>query len=296
VTRIPKVDLAVSRLAERAPATNAVAVQEISIVSVSSHDGRARSWRITLGRLERVDQHAAVPSGTASVPVFPSQQFAYTNGELFDVPAPSIPPFRANPVLGGFAIGPGSATSCFVELAWGMTAASPNRLLADWPAQGSSLVVTGAYVQVAGAVQIINNGAITPDVVPVFSSMIVPTEGQSTEDNGELSISQESPVLVADNLGTNPKTGGQALFVPDFARRLRVVGVDALRRVPTAGAHTISIVFYDDRGQVCDAALQNATSGTPWLVVPGRAVLVAFYMDPAEAVPFRVLAHWRIAP
>lgn len=117
-------------------------------------------------------------------------------------------------------------------------------------------------------------------------------------------------------------TQGGAVFVPDFARRVRVnavvpfpqfAGVEY--RVPDPGPPPIQLVWYDDNGRVCDAAWQGwsvdtlRTTNLPiffpveWHPVPARAVMLGIYgalsaEDGADLIAANAEAfvHWRLAP
>jgi hypothetical protein len=447
------IDRSQSRLAERVqtgtPGTQPpLNNQEVSIARVVSEDDRARSWRVTFLRLERSDAKAPLHSGDAgnSSPAWISQLYQYAAG---DQNTPAVPPRRSEPVLG--FNGSADVEPVFAQISWGMQTAQASRLIANWPAQGASLVVVGSYVEVFGAYAVFNPGSGVAGEWPVFAATIVPADGLSVEDSGDLSLQQlvgvppftaavfgtlstdgdihagqltppppvgaiapvvldtaglpawqavltaisvsvstfslmvidtAQPVVneVRDNQWFNPTTllwqpsvgnvgavinlgdasltvaqlealinatstlaqvttpdaahaaetfvvtdlsqigsfsasaageEGGAVYVPDFARRVRVVLVTADAnypgannfRVPLTGDPPCQLVWYDDRGDVVDASIQNTSGGggvnSPpvWHAVPARAVMLGIYSQTGTAeVPLQALVHWRIAP
>lgn len=101
-----------------------------------------------------------------------------------------------------------------------------------------------------------------------------------------------------------PTIEGATVYVPDFARRVRIVLVTltapAGTRIPVAGDPVCVIVFYDDRGVEVDEYWQSTSGGNAappaWMPVPARAVMVGIYPNPADGTQYSALIHWRIAP
>lgn len=109
-------------------------------------------------------------------------------------------------------------------------------------------------------------------------------------------------------------TEGGAVYVPDFARRVRVWPAQLLAafagqeyRVPFEGPEPIQMNWYDDSGIVVDVAWSGiirtalndpATMVPPmWLPVPARATTFAVYQVPNSFnTPDTAFIHWRIAP
>lgn len=114
---------------------------------------------------------------------------------------------------------------------------------------------------------------------------------------------------------------GAAVYVPDFARRVRVQGVrqdttyaGVNWRVPQGGPIPLQLVWYDDQGFVVDAAIQGVavdplapslgttTINAPveWQAVPARAVMLGIYgfdyTTDRNTAEDRALVHWRLAP
>jgi hypothetical protein len=293
IETIEPVDIARSRLATRVLVENAPnVIQEVSLCTIESADKRARSWRVSFGRLERRDENAALVDNPAiansAVAVFPSINFAYSAGAMR---LPSNPPRRVNPVMG--TLGPGNffRATVYVELAWGMGDTAPDRMLADWPAQGGSIVVYGKSVHVYAAI-LTPTGATTEEL-PITKATVIPTDGLSTEDGGELSLVQQDTVRA---------TRGAAFYVPDFARRVKLVGVqlqpDGTYRVPFAGEPGLQACWFDDLGNTIDAWLQGGTTNDDddWHAVPGRAVMLGVYKNPDDPAAETAMVHWRLGP
>lgn len=450
------IDRAQSRLAERVATGlqgRPTGGQEVSIARVVSDDMRARAWRVTLSRLERTDERAPLHRNDPgnSSPAFVSMLYTYAAGQE---QTPAVPPRRSEPVLGFTG---GDVEPEFVQIAFGQTTAKANRMIANWPAQGGSIVLVGSYVEVFGAYAVFDPAAGVQGEWPAFQAMITPADGLSLDDSGELSLQQvvgvppftaavfgtlttatdmhagqvtppppvgalagvlldtagspawaavltalvltpvtfsisvidEFPVTadksteVRDDQWWNPTTQlwqaspgnvgvvinvndlnwtvaqleaalgasallavttpdvahaaevfltaasgnavsqigsfaasipgeeGGAVYVPDYARRVRVVltvadpnypGLNNFR-VPLTGDPVCQLVWYDDRGNVVDGALQGTdiSSGVDaevaWHAVPARAVMLGIYSEAGtEEAPLQALVHWRIAP
>ena len=277
-----------SLLAERKAATQTGGdhFDEISLARVVATEEAARSWRITLGRIDRADDLPPLVIGgaTTSASIFVGKLYGYAAGQEL---TPAAPPRRSN----SYAQAGDVFGRHVVQIAWGMDGARAHRLIAHWPAQGGSIVVVGNYAEVwAGAA--IPAGATAQDI-PVFEATIAPTMGVYTDDGGELSIQQ----LQALDTVTN---GNRAVFyVPDFARRVRVVGVeDATLAPPDPGHLPVRLKWFDDLGVVCGSDLQGrCIAEVAWHPVPARAVMLE--VSPITSPPVvasSIFAHWRVAP
>ena len=116
-----------------------------------------------------------------------------------------------------------------------------------------------------------------------------------------------------------PTPGRGAVYVPDFARRVRVVPAvqdtnfaGQEYRIYSKGASPVNLVWYDNQGKVVDIAVQGSIvddvlnepgAGTQtypivWQTVPPSAVILAVYAtDTQSAFPYDVaFIHWRVAP
>lgn len=229
--------LAGSRLADTQAAVVQTGVQEISLAVARATDLTARPWRVTFGRVDRLDGSAlntgtggnAETGGQVAVTAFQSAGYAYTAGFIAE---PAIPPRRSNPVLNpGDPVISSQQSPLFVELAWGLAQAKPFRLLANWPMLGGSLVVVGSYVEVWAGMNVQNPGSppIDPGSYPKFTAAIAPQDGPWVEA-GELSLQQVVPVLPLSPVGStapvqllkdgvaNPTNGGFVLFLVGGAR------------------------------------------------------------------------------
>jgi hypothetical protein len=178
----------------------------VGVARVRMEAGRARTWRITLGRLDRADG-AWIAQGSNQL--FAGQNYQYING----IPATgAIPPRRAMPIFGsGDPSNGATLQQQWVEIAWGtLGGAAPNRLLAHWPMLGGSLVVSGTYVEVWGASAINFQGTppVIPGSVPVYQAQIDPWEGESSIAGDELSLTDSGPIV-------EPLVGGEWSALPD---------------------------------------------------------------------------------
>jgi len=275
----------------------------VSLLKMESEACHARAWRITLQRMDRADRHAPLVPGGApnSVPIVSQAQYGYAAGQQT---APAWPPARSNAVFGN---GANPAAALIVQVAWGMDAANPARMAAHWPAQGASFVVVGSYVEVAASSQGVVDS--TFDIQPAVSAQMAPWEGLPLDASGELSIAGR--VRVLPRVDGPPPTWGGAAYVPDFARRVRVVLVQlddtlggATQSVPSNGDPTCQLGWFDDQGNEIDSAMQGRffppAAGTPlytppvWHEVPAAAVMLTVRGD--QNFDGFALVHWRIAP
>lgn len=106
-------------------------------------------------------------------------------------------------------------------------------------------------------------------------------------------------------------TQGCAVFVPDFARRVKVEVADIQPaflgneyRVPLNGPYPAQLVWYDDFGRVVytefqgrtisanTSGLDGPTEPNAWRPVPATAVMLAVY----SASNAQAFFHWRITP
>lgn len=199
------------------------------------------------------------------------------------------------------------AASLIVQVAWGMDAANPARLAAQWPALGASLVVVGSYVEVQAGSQGVAD--LNQDLQPVVTAQLAPWAGLPLDASGELSIAGQ--IRVRPRADGPPPTWGGVSYVPDFARRVRVVLVqldDTLggntESVPNNGDPTCQIGWFDDQGNEIDSAMQGRffppAAGTPlytppvWHEVPAAATMLTVRGD--QNFDGHALVHWRIAP
>lgn len=171
-----------------------------SLSRAQTDSGLAQAWRVTLSRLERIDNAAAAAPGDAgsSVPIYIAAAYQYY---AWLQQTPVLPPRRAQPVYG--SLDPNNAAGLdanFVEIAWGQGgkdgSGRPNRLVAHWPAQGASIVVVGSYVEVWGAGRVTSLGspAIVPGSWPSFQASIVQDPSVHTEAGAELSLTESIAV------------------------------------------------------------------------------------------------------
>lgn len=285
------------------------AATDQSIVRINTPPQNARAWRVTLERVDRADRHAPLvvgdASGSASVVV--GQIYPYAGG--FQT-APFWPPVRSNPVL-GTSVQPGTPRIS-VQLAWGMGGANPARLAADWPMMGGSIVVVGSYVEVFAALA---GTSVSLQALPVVTAHVVPADGLPTCDGGELSLNQEINVRAFTPAVVGPPfvcaTWGGVAYVPDFARRVKVILTTAdvdmcgeTHSAPFDGDPTCVLTWFDDQSNAIDSSLQGlfrppgaaADLYTPpvWHAVPARATLLAVRGGKAFNQPAQL--HWRIAP
>lgn len=289
-TKIIGADLAKSRLTERlAGIAGKTDNQQLPLATLKSEDGRARAWRVTMSRAERVDNRALLaPNGAElSSPLYAGQLYNYTAG--FQT-APAVPPRRTNPVFGTQVV---NISQLFVEIRFGQEEGRPLMMLGHWPMLGGSVDVYGSFVEVWGGFRV-NNAAVTQPEMANLQAMITPADGLAQRDAGELGLTQE--VLVEPVPGN-----GAVLYVPDFARRVRITSVaTANERVPATGSPVAQLVWYGERGEIVDGALVGQVGSADifspdiWYTVPPAAVLAGLYRT--GLVDFFALLHWRIAP
>lgn len=294
--------LAKSRVAE------SIVVQEgsrretsLARVVVPPHD--ARGWKITLSRAERKDGNAMLAANVDS-PLFVSQSYAYLLG-VQNNPTQD-PPRRSNRVgVGGTGGGSVDCDPPFVELAWGTGEAAANRLIAHWPMTGATLTVFGSYVEVFAGT-FLNYGGNSQEDLPRLAAQIVPLTGNERADaSDELSATTD----VSVSIGYASPGAPAVLYVPDFARRVRVFAVDPNTLRPfDFGQPRLNLEWFDDlpTGSVSPADVNQQGSSVgiapEWNPVPARATMLRIgtpgpNLDCGESFTDVVaLVHWRIAP
>jgi hypothetical protein len=226
----------------------------VGVARVRLDPGHARTWKITLGRLDRADGKWEA-AGTNSL--FVGAQYQYINGLL---PSSTIPPRRANPIFGSGDPSNGALLQQqWVEIAWGTEGgAGTNRLLAHWPMLGGSLIVSGTYVEVWGDSAI--NAQGTPPVdsgsVPVFQAQIDPWDGDTSIAGNELSLTDNGPIV-------EPGQGGQWGALPDGGF------VNGFLVIPDNGIGSFA------GGRLKASAVQNTAPFTDWDAVLTRKFFLA---------------------
>jgi hypothetical protein len=275
--------------------------QDTALARVEVREHEAQEWRVTLSRIDPGNgRPPLVPASTVTAfsSLIRSRNYQYSIGRLV---TPADPPRRDNPCAppDGSDVDP-----IFVEIGYGQSSGQINRLAANWPVQGASVVVVGSYVEVFAYTFL--QGVVDPPAGvgrPFLAATITPTDGLSTNDSGELSIQQLVPL---DQ--TTPTTS--VVAVPEFARRVRVAVLDATQgsgggRIPATGDPRLIGEWFDDQGNVCDAWIQGSSVGEPadWEAVPARAVLLRLVnpgpnLDCNETFGNTLTArvHWRVAP
>lgn len=296
VETIAPQDLSRSRLGERDGPAFAISsqFQNIPLANMISEDGRARAYRVTMGRLERFDGHVPnhINDGFLSQQELPNQLYSFAAG-LQNTPA--NPPRRSEPVL--FA--PAQINKpVFVAISWGVSVTAPNRMMANWPAQGGSVIVHGSFLEVFGMVAQ-DAPALVDGSIPRMQAFIAPAAESGVADNDELSLCHQGVQPIA-------LVTGAVFYVPDFARRAKVAvtlaAVDG-QEIPFTGDPTVQLIWYDDQGFPTDWQIQGDDLGAStclsppqWNPVPARAVMLAVKKDPADARALQASVHWRIAP
>lgn len=301
-TTIAKATLARSRVAERLVTQITGGAVETPLARVEVAEGEARSWRITLARPERQDNRPPLVEGTGPVgnnssPIFHSQLFGYAAGFQNTPVLVGDSPQRDGPIgRGGTDVDP-----LFVEIAWGIGSGGLKRMLAHWPMMGASVVVYGSFVEVFAGTFLIYGTNSQADI-PVFQADICPAEGLSVLDSGELSIQQSEPIQVDDAVPADQRV----IYVPDYARRMRVVPANPETGRPfDFGYPRIITEWFDDLGNVVDVAIEGSAvhQAPQWQVVPARATLVRL-KSPGPSIECNEPAfteltsyvHWRISP
>lgn len=157
-----------------------------------------------------------------------------------------------------------------------------------------ALIATSALVQIA-----------QPDTVNAAKKLFA----------GFTKLNTHVPNAPGPLFGTSLTVGatqGCAVYVPDFARRVRVeaaqlntVFLGNEYRVPSAGPLPLNLVWYDDQGRVVytefqgrtqneDSSITGTTEPNVWRPVPAQAVMLAVYCSlVSDATAF---FHWRLTP
>lgn len=300
VTQISKATLSRSHLAESrlVQANQSDGKISTSLVRVNAPNDEARGWKITLLRPERKDGRPplAVGAGKSSA-LFTSQNFGYAAGEIG---TPTDPPARDNPVAKAGA----DVDPIFVELAWGMGGAQPARLVAHWPMLGASITVFGAYAEVFSGTFLAYNPGQSQDDLPVLSATIAPLTGnERAEASDELSLVQ----FGVANIGYAAAGDPVCLYVPDYARRVRVVAVDPSTDRPfDFGQPRVNFEWFDDNGPaVIDCWQQGGAVGIApeWVDVPAAATVLrlgtpgpSIDCNEPAFTSVQMMVHWRVAP
>jgi hypothetical protein len=186
--------------------------QIVSLARIQVDTGVAQAWRITLGRIDRQDDKAVGHAGDAggSFSLYEGQQYQY---DFWMLANSIIPPRRAEPIFDATDPANGAdVRDAFVEIAWGTgDGARPNRMVAQWPVQGASIVVTGTYVEVWAGQMVGSLGTppIPVGAFPMFQATIVQESSVAT-DGGGAELSLIATVGIAD------RDGGELSLVDAF--------------------------------------------------------------------------------
>lgn len=201
-------ELIVNRFSDTAEVPNRLGPQAaLSLACVQTPDNSARLWRITLGRVNRVDGQAIMNSQTPDLPVFNAPEYQYLAASRIPLPPPVIPPRRANPIWSTQAPNLGNIfLPIFVQIEWGMGDGQRFRMIANWPMCGGSILIGGSKVEVFGGTIIEQNNPPVPlGSFPKLNACITPDEGPVVT-GGELSLTQN--VLVVPVVPTASGTAG----------------------------------------------------------------------------------------
>lgn len=261
---ISETEFLASQFSDTAVTNGTLGVQpQLKLCKVVTPDESSRAWRITLSRLDRNDGNAPLVPGTASnpAPLFQDQSYPYAAGvDELGVFASPVPPRRSNPVFGlqspanGFLVDP-----VYVQIAWGMSQGKQNRLIAHWPAQGASIVVEAAYVEVYGGVATRSATLGTPPVssleFPKLAALVSPISGLPSADAGELSIEQLVAVL--------PEDVAQAPALVDTSTGIIVGGTPPLPSADLYGSAVYNVAPF----AVAGARIRSQDRLTPRTVV-----------------------------
>jgi hypothetical protein len=153
----------------------------------------------------------------------------------------------------------------------------------------------------AGTFLAYNPGTSQEDM-PVLQASVVPADGLSVDDAGELSLQQTEPIVVGYAAAGDPAV----VYVPDYARRVLVILRDQTTgRVFDTGHPRCHLEWFNDLGTNVEADMQGSSIGVPpqWFAVPAQATLLRIGtpgpdIDCNEA-PFsacQASIHWRVAP
>lgn len=179
--------------------------------------------------------------------------------------------------------------------------ASPGNVgIVYWVAAAGGVTHTGGDLDVLlGTSSLIS--LITPCAAPleVLYTDFATAVGYAPVNAGEGDIAQAQ--LLASG------TQGGTLYIPDFARRVRVNLVEIVSgfagveyRVPLSGPPRCQLNWYDDLGNVVDSAMQGVLANTNipvlWHPIPGRATTMKVYGEEIVTSAATAMVHWRIAP
>lgn len=171
------------------------------------------------------------------------------------------------------------------DLGTGTWVAAPNNL---GIATDSGGTIADLEAQINGAALFANVSAASPTPLALLSF------AEDTETTG----------VFAGGADAGCATEGGQVYVPDFARRVRVQLVESddrfcghEMRVPSPPL-VAQLVWYDDQGSCVGAEYQSAILNADWYVVPARAVLLGVYSPglTEESAAVSAWVHWRIAP
>ena len=216
-----------------------------------------------------------------------------------------VPPNSAAPVAQQITIWPTQTIDIF-DLHDNMSVDDGGNLL---PVRGSTAIRYGATSgatakTVAQMEALVNTSTLYqvtgPDSAHATQLLFPGLSGAADYTPGDVSIPDFGQGLI-----TFPTQGG-TVYVPDFARRVRVVltvldtrfgGLNY--RVPVTGDPACQLVWYDDQGDVVEGAFQSTETGFSappvWHPIPARAVMLGIYGGNADAT-FTALVNWRLSP
>lgn len=187
-------DLRGSRLGDAVAAAFQLGAQGGALLPLVSVDSkRARAWRITLNRVNRIGGESfqsgnSDPNGGSIVWV--GQDVAYAASALNTA---QVPPRRGNEVFSTLTPGNGDDVEpIWVQIQWGTESGLQNVMLAHWPMLGGSIVLHAKHIRVYGGVAVFALGipAITVNDFPRLSAQAVPVSGTHVTDAGELGFTQ----------------------------------------------------------------------------------------------------------
>ena len=220
-------DLMGSQLGDAVAAPFVLGAQNGATLPLINIQGRrARAWRLTFNRVNRVDGVAfqsgnADPNGAS--PVWRGQDVAFAAATLN---SSQVPPRRGNEVFDTLTPGNGDDVEpIWLQLLWGTDKGLQNAILAHWPMLGGSIVVHAKNVRVYGGVGVFDfgNPAITASSFPRLSAEAVPVSGCGVTEAGDLGFTQRTPLpaLTGGNTGipavsATPSMDGLAIGPPNL--------------------------------------------------------------------------------
>jgi len=275
--------------------------QLVPLARVRVDTGVAQAWRVTLGRVDRSDDaavgHPGDPGGSFSL--YEGQQYQY---DFWLLSNPIIPPRRASPIFDATDPANGAdIRDAFVEIAWGTgEGARPNRLVAQWPMQGASIVVTGTYVEVWAGQMVGGLGTppIPPGAFPTFQATIVQESSVATDGGGaELSliatvvindreggeVNAQNHFVVSDTFLGGTLRGSAVQDVAPFAGWDAVVGPRNFSDTPTLTIATLDSVgapiFRQDDAKIDAAGVITPSPGNTALRLHVPAGTIITFLD-----------------